>query len=608
MPSSLLKHLCAFVCGSVLVGSVSARATTYYVDQARGNDRASGVSQQSPWQHLSAISRFAQDRGFKPGDNILLKAGGRWREQLDIINVHGKQGMPVRFGSYGAGEYPIIDGADTVATWTRVQGQVFQAAAPDSVYKVFVDGNDRPTVALTPVLNGLGNWQPGTQYQMWDQVQTPGKSFIAVRVPADPKHFGPADWFRQATQDAAPQPDGLTNVTQTAGGWWYDARGKRILVHLADGSSPAAHSIQITTRRYGVHLQGSSYVMVEGLRIVHTAKAGVGAFVADAPLADPSQDNQFNTVQNCIIYNTGDTTSDFSAPLNTGGEGGIYVAPGTGPGRVPLQGWVIRDNAIGTIDSVRRLIYERDGILVAGTTGAEIRNNYIATANALGMSIVADRNPACSSPRVSGNYLTNNDGNIRISGCAQPTLEANTVEYSYGYGMQIGGNSPGATVVRNVMHHIERLGQENAYNGLDCNGGAPGGTLRGNTIAAVWGAEATFELGCGNWTIEDNVFDSSENMKGGGLTLYIRRESPGLQFRNNTYRLNSATNRQFNFGAGTPGALTFHDFSWWQQTVEESAKIGDRPMAALQRRSTTVAQTPAASAYVRVAPDVKWEP
>ncbi|AFL88027.1 hypothetical protein Terro_1725 [Terriglobus roseus DSM 18391] len=607
MPRFQTQSIGATFCLLLTVCSVRlSPAATYYVDATHGRDAASGTSPQAAWRHLSAVERLAQARGLKPGDSVLLKSGERWREQFDLSDIHGRQGAPIRIASYGTGDYPTIDAADLATGWTRVQGDIYQTPAVEAVYKVFVDGDDRPVAALQPVVNGLADWTMGKQYVLGDQVQANGKTFTALRTPMDPKHLNPADWYR--VNSAAVQTDGMTNLLQTAGSFWYDARSKRLLVRLADGSNPASHSIQITTRRYGVHLQGSSNVVVDGLRIVHPAKAGIAAVVADTPLSDAAQDNQFNTIQNSILWNVADTTSDFSMALNTGGEGGIYISPGSGPGRGSLQGWTIQNNAIGIVDSARYLTYERDGILVAGTTGASIKNNYVSTANALGISVVSERGVACSTPAVVGNYLTNNDGNIRISGCAQASVDSNTIEYSYGYGVQVGGNSNAPVVTRNVIHHIERLGQENAYNGFDCNGGAPGGTLSENNIAAVWGAEATFEVGCGHWTIERNIFDSSSNMKGGGLTLYIRRDSPQLQFRNNTYHLNAGTNRQFNFGAGEPGAQTFHDFAWWQQTVEQSAQSGPQANALVMRRAAVPAKTPAAQNYLRVAPPVNWEP
>jgi hypothetical protein len=617
MPSSATPKLFKLVCLLIAAWNV-APASQYFVDRTHGNDQANGRTAQTAWQHLSAVNRYAKDHRFAPGDSVLLKSGERWREQLELSGLHGRRGAPIRFGSYGTGDYPTIDAADEVTGWTRVSPAVYQATVADDVYKVFVDGNDRPVRALVPMVNFTGEWQSGKQYAMWDSVQNQGKGFIAQQAPADGRRLNGADWFRVGQMDATLQGDGTTNVTQTAGSWWYDAKGKRILVHLADGSSPSSHSIQVTTRRYGVRLQASSNVVIEGIRIIHSAKAGIAATVADTVSADTDGDNQFNTIQNCIFWNVADTTSDFSQTLNVGGEGGIYVAAGIGPGRQPLDGWTIKDNAIGMIDSRRNLIYERDGILANGTTNLTLQNNYVSTINALGISVTTDRGPACFNPSITGNYLTNNDGNLRISGCTQPLIAGNTIENSYGYGIQIGGNSPSAKITRNVIRNIERLGNENAYNGIDCNGGAPGGLMSQNAISAVWGAEATLEVGCGHWTVENNLFDSSGNMKGGGLTLYIRREAiPGLELRNNTYRLNTSTTRQFNFGAGQPGGQTFHDVSWWQQNVETTARLSGsentgRLAAAVTAQAAAVTGTfvksPAALNYQRVAPAIPWEP
>jgi hypothetical protein len=129
------------------------------------------------------------------------------------------------------------------------------------------------------------------------------------------------------------------------------------------------------------------------------------------------------------------------------------------------------------------------------------------------------------------------------------------------------------------MHHLTVTPKGHAFNGLDCNGGAPGGTMAFNTIESVWAAEATLEVGCDHWTVRQNVFDSSNNAQHGGLTLYIRKEAlPGMQFENNLYKVDPAVKRQFNVGAGTPGANTFHDFAWWKANMEPTARLSEQAL------------------------------
>lgn len=84
---------------------------TYYVDNTGGNDSWNGLSQshiqthKGPWQHVSMVNKIH----FSPGDQILFKRGGIWREML-VIPSSGLPGRPITFGAYGSGNPPIIDG------------------------------------------------------------------------------------------------------------------------------------------------------------------------------------------------------------------------------------------------------------------------------------------------------------------------------------------------------------------------------------------------------------------------------------------------------------------------------------------------------------------
>ncbi len=259
------------------------------------------------------------------------------------------------------------------------------------------------------------------------------------------------------------------------------------------------------------------------------------------------------------------------------GEGAIYVVAASdvsgGVSTVTaLRGWVVADNAVGWIDSGMTTNYQRSGIYLSGTAGAAVRNNYVATVEALGISVTTDKEPACTEPVISGNLLTENQGNIRLSGCAKGVIDSNIIRSSDGYGIQTGGNSVAPMVTHNLIHDLTK----SLYNGVDCNGGAPGGTLAYNSISAVWAAEATLEMGCDHWTVHDNYFNSSNNAGNGSLTLSIRREAmPGMQFQNNRYKVNATTNHQFNVGAGQPGGNTFHDMDWWRGNVEKTSKTGE---------------------------------
>ncbi len=612
-------------------------AAAFHVDCDHGSDRATGRTAETAWQHLQAVNEYAADHGFGPGDSILLKRGCRWREELDLLNTNSSGALrnsgiadkPIVIASYGAGDLPTIDGADLLAGWKNVAPGVFAASIAGPVYKVFVDGDQRETNALHAQPNFLGPWSAGNTYGMWDYVTSQGKTFAAMRDVADKGHIKSEDWFHAADLTPDQQASGVANVTRTAGSCYLDSAKRLLYLHLPDGSDPGRHKIQVTRRRYGVQLQGVSHVTVDGLRIIHAGKSGVLASVYAPNQGGAYMTDEYNTVRNSIFWNNSDTTMDVLPGTGTQGEGAIYVAASSKPDDRPLNGWVIENNAVGMLDSERISSFTRSGISVTGTSGLLLRNNYVATNHAVGASVFTDRGPRCMQPLIQGNDFAANQGNLRISGCTNPVADSNTIAYSYGYGIQTGGNTTGAQITHNLIHHLTITPKAGLYNGFDCNGGAPGGTLAYNTIEAVWAAEATLEKGCDHWTVRQNIFDSSNNAQHGGLTLYIRQEAlPGMVFDQNVYRVDPNVKRQFNVGAGQPGGQTFHDISWWQANQEKTAQPAQTPLfansaagdyslraAAVRGRAAITAlpvhpftPTAASTTYLREAANLPWEP
>ncbi len=79
--------------------------TTYYVDDVGGSDSNAGTSQAAAWKTLAKVNTMT----FTQGDQILLRAGGQWIEQLKPKGS-GVSGNPITIGAYGDGPRPIVDG------------------------------------------------------------------------------------------------------------------------------------------------------------------------------------------------------------------------------------------------------------------------------------------------------------------------------------------------------------------------------------------------------------------------------------------------------------------------------------------------------------------
>ncbi len=117
----IVISLTIFILISMLIGTASA--TTYYIDSITGSDSNNGLSPQTAWQTLSKANSMI----FLPGDTILLKRGGVWREQL-TVSSSGQLGNPITFGAYGEGDPPEINGADIISGdsgWQTYSGNTY---------------------------------------------------------------------------------------------------------------------------------------------------------------------------------------------------------------------------------------------------------------------------------------------------------------------------------------------------------------------------------------------------------------------------------------------------------------------------------------------------
>ncbi|WP_296016034.1 right-handed parallel beta-helix repeat-containing protein [uncultured Agrobacterium sp.] len=78
---------------------------TYYVNSETGSDANAGTSAGSALASLAAVNNLK----LKAGDVVLFSAGTEYHGQLDI-KYSGTAEKPITFGSYGAGEPPVLSG------------------------------------------------------------------------------------------------------------------------------------------------------------------------------------------------------------------------------------------------------------------------------------------------------------------------------------------------------------------------------------------------------------------------------------------------------------------------------------------------------------------
>jgi len=126
-------------------------SATYYVDATGGNDSNNGLSNTTAWKTIAKVNAAS----FNPGDTILFKRGGTWRETL-TPGQSGTSGNPITFGAYDTGANPIISGSDVFASWT-VEGSYWYAASAANPYQVFYDAARLVQVYAKGNL-GAGKW------------------------------------------------------------------------------------------------------------------------------------------------------------------------------------------------------------------------------------------------------------------------------------------------------------------------------------------------------------------------------------------------------------------------------------------------------------------
>jgi hypothetical protein len=95
-------------------------ATAYYLSSTSGNDTSDGTSPQSAWEHLSKVYlKSISPMPFQPGDQILLKRGDQWEEEIRLC-ANGTSDAPITIGAYGHGPKPVLLGEAQKTNWEPV--------------------------------------------------------------------------------------------------------------------------------------------------------------------------------------------------------------------------------------------------------------------------------------------------------------------------------------------------------------------------------------------------------------------------------------------------------------------------------------------------------
>jgi len=97
----------------------------FHVDDTAGDDAADGLTPATAWKTIAR----ANAADIRPGESLLLKRGGLWRDQLVLHS--GAEGRPVYHGAYGTGPKPVLQGSAAAvgaAAWTEEAPGLWRSA------------------------------------------------------------------------------------------------------------------------------------------------------------------------------------------------------------------------------------------------------------------------------------------------------------------------------------------------------------------------------------------------------------------------------------------------------------------------------------------------
>ncbi|MBN1153681.1 right-handed parallel beta-helix repeat-containing protein [candidate division KSB1 bacterium] len=130
----------------------SAFGADYYVDNVNGKDNNAGTSPGQAWQSIYKLNTTT----FSPGDHVLFKRGGIWRDQLKVTNP-GTATAPIVYGAYGSGVKPFICAARLLTNWNPHSTNVWSIST-SSPKQVFFDTKRGTRKSSVSALSNTYDW------------------------------------------------------------------------------------------------------------------------------------------------------------------------------------------------------------------------------------------------------------------------------------------------------------------------------------------------------------------------------------------------------------------------------------------------------------------
>ena len=179
----------------LMVGIRVGSASIFYVDASSGGDGNSGLSTSTAWKTIAKVNASR----YNPGDQILLKRGEIWREQL-VVPSSGSSGSPITFGAYGSGALPTISGANILGSgWTQTSGTVWQASVTTEPKMVFFNGTLGTNKSSLISVTAANEWYWASNVLYVYSTSDPATAFTNPGVEVAARAYGIWDAYAYVT-------------------------------------------------------------------------------------------------------------------------------------------------------------------------------------------------------------------------------------------------------------------------------------------------------------------------------------------------------------------------------------------------------------------------
>ncbi len=256
----------------------------YYFSNS-GNDRNDGLSPGTSWKGLEKLDSV----DLMPGDGIYLKAGDHFTGIISI-KQSGTKDNPIRIGSYGEGDFPVLSGACGIHNTQSYGSGAVQCKVDKPVKGVFA-GDHWMRIARYPS-EGFFGIDDGDKISLKDRellLDDVDCSGATARIRA-------VNWQYEIAQVAKHQGDTLTFEKQMIyqcnkdygyfldnkldfmtepGEWFYDKETGMLYFIPVSGHTTEKELIEAVVHETGVRIQGAGHIVIENIHFEKYNLAGV---------------------------------------------------------------------------------------------------------------------------------------------------------------------------------------------------------------------------------------------------------------------------------------------------------------------------------------------